>query len=307
MLAIPSVLTVALSFSYVFATAKANSNLLSNPSVEILDKSGALPRDWNQGNWGVNVASFSYNQPAESGNKSVSVTMSGYVDGDAKWFTNAIGVTPGAKYRYSDHYKATVDTEIMAEFTDANGALTYHYLGIMPASASWKKASVTVTAPDSAVTMNVYHVLRSVGSLTTDSYNLELVTNPVVLVRELVASTKTDAQGVIQDLQALESSPSVTSKSESAEITPTPQSTIRPTEVIASLQATLTTDTSAPQATIIKEKPDIKTPQPASIDLPLTDAGNQAIMSVGQFNNSSPRFDLYSLKYSKASISALLP
>src|SRR4051812_17759092 len=87
-------------------------NLIVNPSAET--STGGAPDGWLQGHWGTNTASFSYTSTgAKDGSHALSLTMSGYTDGDAKWYFAPVNVTPSTKYTFSDYYQSTVPTTVM--------------------------------------------------------------------------------------------------------------------------------------------------------------------------------------------------
>jgi len=164
-----SALLVLLSLVPV-ATAKAETNLVPNPSFETA--SGTAPASWSKGNWGTNTAKFTYETTGHTGSRSATVALSGYKTGDAKWFFNPIAVSSNTAYTFSDWYKSTAATEIDAVVTTTSGTTAYYYVGNAAASTAWKQASYTFTTPANTKNLTFYHVIYANGSLTTDDFSL---------------------------------------------------------------------------------------------------------------------------------------
>ena len=76
------------------------SNLVLNPSVETAGASGNIPLNWNQGGFGSNNTVFTYPATGITGARSISVGLTSYVDGNAKWYFDDVSVTPGKIYTY---------------------------------------------------------------------------------------------------------------------------------------------------------------------------------------------------------------
>lgn len=146
-------------------------NLVANPSVEIAATT-TQPANWTSGNWGSNTASFSYMDGGHSGNKSLYVNVSNYVDGDAKWYSDSVAVTPGANYTYSDYYMSNVSTSFHAALTDNTGNTTYIPLGSVAASSSWQQTNFQFYVPTNVVKVSVLHVIAANGWLQTDDFSL---------------------------------------------------------------------------------------------------------------------------------------
>jgi hypothetical protein len=130
------------------------------------------PLGWNTGAWGTNLSTFTYLTTGRSGSRSVAVTVSGYVNGDAKWFFDSQPVSPGTRYLFSDYYTATVQSYITARITMADGTFTYVDLGHVPASATFAPARVAFLAPAGAVAATVFHGLSTNGTLQIDDVGL---------------------------------------------------------------------------------------------------------------------------------------
>ncbi len=157
------------------ATA-SGSNLVANPSFELAGN--GKPLSWLSGNWGSNKTSFTYNTGfGHTGNRSATITMTKYANGDAKWYPLAFAAQSNTRYRYSDWYTSTVTTSIDAVEVDANNVVSYVWLGDVPASSTWRQAQFTFQTPAHLKTITFYHLIKSNGVLTIDDSDLELAAN----------------------------------------------------------------------------------------------------------------------------------
>lgn len=148
-------------------------NLINNPSAETLDSSGKA-LNWTADSWGTNTSNLTVSSDAHTGVKSLSVTTTAWTNGDSKWIPDAVSVTPGKSYTYSEYYKASTATEIDAMYLDASGATSYIYLSGEPATANWQQATINLTVPSTAQKVSILHILAGVGTLTTDDFNLNV-------------------------------------------------------------------------------------------------------------------------------------
>jgi peptidoglycan/xylan/chitin deacetylase (PgdA/CDA1 family) len=180
MKSIKRLITFFAAFLYIAITSlsalparAAEPNLIQNPSAETA-ANATTPSNWMSGNWGTNTSSFTYAATGHTGSKSLQVNVTSYTNGDAKWSHDAVSVTPGKTYDYSDYYKSTVSTELVAQYADAAGNFTYAYLDSVDASATWATASTSFTVPANAVKVTVFHLIAAVGSLTIDDASIAL-------------------------------------------------------------------------------------------------------------------------------------
>ncbi|MDB5165066.1 MAG: hypothetical protein JWL89_692 [Candidatus Saccharibacteria bacterium] len=156
----------------VFADTPAN-NLISNPSLEAADAANpAAPSAWLKGGWGSNTSSLSYASTGNTGSRSVRVDVTSYTDGDAKWYFAPVAVTGGNQYSFSDYYQSNVATNLVAQFDDGAGKMTYQSLATLPASSTWSPANLVFKAPATAHNVTVFHLISSVGWLQTDDFSL---------------------------------------------------------------------------------------------------------------------------------------
>jgi len=154
----------------------AGDNLILNSSVEVAD--GSAPLNWLSNTWGSNTAAFEYASTGQDGTRSLHVTVSNWVDGDAKWYHTPIAVRDHAKFELSNYYKSTAPSITVIQFTTPAGANTYKILGINPASADWIKSEYEFDVPHGMTSLTIFHVMAQNGELWTDNFNLKEI--PVV-------------------------------------------------------------------------------------------------------------------------------
>lgn len=163
----------------------ANGNIVPNPSVETPDPANPnQPQGWQTGGWGTNTSTFSYvANDGQNGTHSVKVQTTAYTSGDAKWFFAPQPVTAGKQYVFSDYYKSSIATDVVAQYDDGNSNYSYVDLGSAPASASaWKQYSASLTIPAGIKNVTIFHLISGVGTLQTDAYSLTSVSTPTVTV-----------------------------------------------------------------------------------------------------------------------------
>jgi uncharacterized repeat protein (TIGR02543 family) len=173
----------------------APTNLITNPLVETPDPNNAnSPADWQVGSWGANTFTSSYLTGGPTGDtNSVEINMTAYTSGDAKWYFNPVNVTAGTQYTYSDSYESNTLSDVMITYTMSDGTSEYVDIGSLAASSSWKAFSASFVAPAGAVSATIYHLLGSVGTLTTGDFSLAATSAPTVTITSPVASTVTSA------------------------------------------------------------------------------------------------------------------
>lgn len=150
-----------------------SGNLIANPAMET--SNGQSPANWQSDSWGTNTAAFSYDQTGHTG-RSVSVSISSYTNGDAKWYANPVSVTAGSAYTYSDYYKASTGSRTVLAYTNASNATTYVELAPAPASAGWSQYTASFTVPATITQVTAYHLLSAVGTLSLDDASLTVGT-----------------------------------------------------------------------------------------------------------------------------------
>jgi peptidoglycan/xylan/chitin deacetylase (PgdA/CDA1 family) len=157
------------------ASPATATNLIANPGVETPNSTTpTMPANWVQDEWGTNSETFSYGSAdAHSGSYGIGVNMTSYTSGDAKWYFSPVGVTASDSYLFSDYYKSSVPTDVVIQYSDTSGNLSYVDLGEVAASpSSWAQLNDTFTVPANETSMTVFHLINSVGWLNTDDYSL---------------------------------------------------------------------------------------------------------------------------------------
>lgn len=148
------------------------------PNASLETASGSAPAKWSSSKWGTNTASYQYMNEGRTGNKSVKVTISNYVDGDAKWVFDPITtLQPGNQYRFTTYYKTNASTpHAVAMFIMNDGTERYMAMpNAQPAAdaaVSWQKYSDTFSVPTGAVSASVFLFIAQNGWLQTDDYSL---------------------------------------------------------------------------------------------------------------------------------------
>jgi peptidoglycan/xylan/chitin deacetylase (PgdA/CDA1 family) len=173
---IDSVGTLTLDDTSMYvALPTATGPIIANPSFEIA--AGTVPANWQPAKWGTNTANYQYVNEGHTGTKSAKVTVSNYVDGDAKWFFDPItSVAAGKQYRATIWYKTNVTPHAVAMFVMADGTEQYFGMPItQPAANSattWQKYSDTFSVPAGAVSASVFLFISQNGWVQTDDYSL---------------------------------------------------------------------------------------------------------------------------------------
>jgi len=171
------------------------SSSIVNPSMETA--SGTNPANWASASWGTNTAAFSYEPTGHTGTKSAKVTVSNYVDGDAKWMFDGItsATTTGAQYNFSAWYKTNTAPHAVAMYTLKDGSVQYANLPVVQpaanAATTWQQYKGTFTAPANVAKTTVFMLLSSNGWLQTDDYSVDAY-KPTGFNRAMVSITFDD-------------------------------------------------------------------------------------------------------------------
>ena len=172
-----------LVFSILFTTGvgASTNNLIPNPMLTNTSYSStAYPEYWLQGKWGTNTETFSYNNTGYNDSNSVTVNMTSYSSGDAKWYFEPVNVMPNTTYIFSDYYKASIPTDVVVQLQDSSGNYSYVDIGAAQPSSAWTQYQSSFTTPSNTVSVTVFHLINSIGSLTTDDFSLTASTVPSV-------------------------------------------------------------------------------------------------------------------------------
>jgi len=151
----------------------AGANLVQNGDLEQASAVATVPQGWDQDSWGTLTAAFTYPVAGNGSAKAAKVQITRYTLGDAKWAFNHIPVTAGATYTFSDTYTSGVTTEVTVEFKKSNGTYSYTLLGNPAATGSaWGTFTTPIKIPTGVVSMSVFHLIQSVGTLTIDNMSV---------------------------------------------------------------------------------------------------------------------------------------
>ena len=164
----------------VAPAAAPGVNAIKNPSMETFNAATGLPQCYLAGGYGSNTAAWAVSKAAHTGTSAVQLTVSNYVDGDAKLVPSldlgecAPTVTAGTAYTIGEWYTSTAPTQFALYYRTANGS--WNYWTSSPwfaSSAAYAQASwVTPAMPANATALSFGLNLFSNGTLTTDDMSM---------------------------------------------------------------------------------------------------------------------------------------
>ncbi len=269
-LAIATFVACVVALTVTAPSAGAGPELVANPSFESVG--GANPVSWQQNQWGGTVATFSVpSSGARSGQRFARVDVTSSGSGDAKWMFNRVPLTPATTYDFSSWYRSTVTTELVAEY-QTGGGLVYQYLGDVPPSAGWARATATVVPPAGTTAGRVFHLIGGVGRLDLDDISLSNSSDPAptpTATATPTTPTTTPAPSPTPTATPTPTTPAPTATptTPAATATPTPTATPTATPTTPEPTATATPTTPAPSTT-----PTPTTPEPTATPTPTTPA-----------------------------------
>ena len=174
------ILSTLANFYQVGASA---INLIPDPLLNTPSSStSTYPANWLEGRWGTNTETFTYNNSGYNDTNSVTVNMTSYSSGDAKWYFEPVTATPNTTYSFSDYYKASVPTDVVVQFQDSSGNYSYADIGAANSTSGWAKYQASFTTPPNTVNMTMFHLINTVGTLTTDDFSLSASTMPSISI-----------------------------------------------------------------------------------------------------------------------------
>lgn len=179
-------------------------NIIPNPGAEIADISGQ-PKDWMTDNWGSNTPKMTWeSKDAFSGEKYLSVTVSNFVDGDAKWFFKAQNLKHDSWYEYSDYHRSDGRSRLIWSCTSPEGKRSFPAIWQSHKTKTWKKISARFyVSPAQNCQSTLMHVVDRNGYLHTDHHQL-IEVDPQPLKRPLVSITFDDIYASAVDIGAKE-------------------------------------------------------------------------------------------------------
>lgn len=162
--------------------AAAAESLVPNGGFEQLAANGTDPASWIKLRWGGNKAKFDLTSLGTG--RAGRVVVTDYVSGDVKWKFAPVKVKAGVKYSYAESYSANVPSWIVSQYVMSDGSVKYGTLARPMARSNFGPIQPIVFLPPvGAVTMNVFHLLNTDGTLIIDDVSLTEVAplppNPV--------------------------------------------------------------------------------------------------------------------------------
>ena len=150
------------------STYKPTPNLVPNP--DLAPDQFEVPDQWSTYRTGDSSTTFSYLN--DSAGPYLAVNVQDYKSGQAKWQYPAQPVTAFANYTFSVDYRATVPSQILAEYDLADGSKKFVALGSLAPTESWTTTTASFQAPAGAADLFVSVILAQNGTLATRHYNL---------------------------------------------------------------------------------------------------------------------------------------
>jgi peptidoglycan/xylan/chitin deacetylase (PgdA/CDA1 family) len=148
------------------------NSLIGNYSVEQSANNGT-PVLWFKGGFGTNDRSFVYPDEGYNSAKGIGTKITKYTSGDTKWYFADIPVNPGEFYQLTENYKSTTVSYLTVRFTTTNNSFIYKDIAVLPSSNNtWTTSVNYFRVPDTTVSLTIFHLIKSLGSLTTDNYLL---------------------------------------------------------------------------------------------------------------------------------------
>jgi putative cell wall-binding protein/peptidoglycan/xylan/chitin deacetylase (PgdA/CDA1 family) len=151
-----------------------------NPSLETPGSVANIPQCWWGSSFGSNTPVFSTVTPGRTGATAEKVTVTNYVDGDAKLLALfdesgcAPTVTPGATYSLRAFYMSTADTQFAVYTRNTTGVWTYWTSSpkYLPASTYTQANFTTPAIPADVNGISFGLNITANGELITDDYAL---------------------------------------------------------------------------------------------------------------------------------------
>ena len=86
-------------------------------------------------------------------------------------------VTAGEKNKFTYNLKSTVPSYVTLRFKKSDGTFIYKDVLLAEAHSEFTKVETTFTVPDGVVSLSIFHLIKENGTLTTDNYSLNEVTD----------------------------------------------------------------------------------------------------------------------------------
>ena len=168
--------------------APVSDEMIYNPSLETPTPDGTGPANWLPDTWGTNTPTFHWSTDAHTGGKSARVDMTGWVEGQAKWYFPSVPIHSGARYVFTDWYKSNLPSTVSVAYTMSDG--TVHYDGedfAIPPATTWTQYKIGVVFPLGAVQAYFAHGISGNGWLLTDDYSMKPSTVDAGFTRPMIS------------------------------------------------------------------------------------------------------------------------
>lgn len=169
--AVPA-LSAAFAYAIPVQAQTVGPNLIGNPSFSA---SGTSPTGWSKGGYGVNIRVLTFPVPGQDDVYAAQVSITNYTSGDAKWYFNDVPIEGGQTYQFSDYFQSDVPSIITIRYALSGGGYLYKDIASFAANSSYENAQITFIAPQDAVSLTVFHLIKQAGTLITDNYSLNKV------------------------------------------------------------------------------------------------------------------------------------
>ncbi|WP_437771096.1 polysaccharide deacetylase family protein [Arthrobacter sp. KNU40] len=154
------------------------ANMIQNPGLENL--SNGIPQCWAAGGYGTNTPAFTVINPGHSGTNAEQLTITNYVDGDAKLLPalDLGGCSPtgtvGHAYQLKAWYTSTAPTQFELYYRTGTGYWQYWTASpLFTASTDWTQLTWTTPAlPAGASGISWGLNIQTNGTITTDDYEM---------------------------------------------------------------------------------------------------------------------------------------
>ncbi|WP_440711633.1 polysaccharide deacetylase family protein, partial [Herbiconiux sp. YIM B11900] len=185
-------------------------NGTQNPGLETPGAAANIPQCWWGSSFGTNTATFTTVTPGHTGAAAAKVTVTNYVNGDAKLLALfdesgcAPSVTPGATYSLRAFYTSTANTQFAIYTRNTLGVWTYWTSGplYLPASTYTQVEYTTPPIPADVTGISFGLNLAANGELVTDDYAIYNSNGAPLLALSPAAPTVAGSAQVGQTLTA---------------------------------------------------------------------------------------------------------
>ncbi len=155
-------------------TGTVVSSYVPNNSMEIVSPvDSSLPNHWLQSSWGDNTPLYEYANNGHDGSRSVKLTMTNYVSGDAKWDYTPQVLPRSKDYQFTAWYKTDTIPHVVVHYIKNDG--TEDFFGLSdpePIGIDWQQYKGVFSVPQNVKKLSIYFFLSNNGFLQTDNYQI---------------------------------------------------------------------------------------------------------------------------------------